>query len=89
MQSKKIEMISETKEKRSNLLVVRLTDTEMNLVRKFKQSNRQINISFIVRQHLLKVIDSVALRDKVMNDLKEVAALPLMPSEAFGEISQN
>jgi hypothetical protein len=44
------------KEKRNSLLVIRLTESEMQIVRAFKKSNQLINISHIVREHLLKVI---------------------------------
>lgn len=56
-------MITEIKEKRTSQLLVKLTESEMKKVRDFKKSNAQINVSFIIRQHLLKVINAVALRD--------------------------
>lgn len=50
-------MSAHSKEKRTNLLVVRLTDGEMDKVRALKRSNRKINISHIVRDHLLTLVD--------------------------------
>jgi len=70
-------------EKRTSLLVVRFTKSEMTRIKAFKKSNKQINVSHIVRQHLLKLIDECTNVHTNAENSTRIAKYPLTKSEAY------
>jgi len=68
-------------EKRNSLLVVRFTDTEMKKIKAFKQSNKEINVSHIVREHLLRLIKECTNVHTIREIPHEIAEYSLTPGQ--------